>query len=233
MPKIYVLWGTIRPYVFVSSLKVWHERSNGVEFTTHVCINDFFSKEEKEIVNKAVGNNGKVVEINQTRFGICQKAYELSSKLECDNDNDIIVFASDDFFPCENWTNFLLKKLEEREGVFLVNDGYQALDFSNMAEPIFSIPIMTFGALKKLNKVIYNPVYFHLCSDAELYLNAKELGLIIDEREIGKNIFEPHHWSNGKRQPDINDQKHYSYFEQDKRTWENRKKLTLEERLIN
>jgi len=63
-------------------------------------------------------------------------------------------------------------------------------------------------------------------------MNLKELNLIIDERVNDLNyIFEHHHWSSGKRQADQNDQSYYNNFEKDKKTWEMRKKLSLEERL--
>jgi hypothetical protein len=84
-----------------------------------------------------------------------------------------------------------------------------------------------------MNKIIYHPYYNHLCSDAELYLNAKELNLIIDERKDDKDyIFQHFHWSNGKRNADINDKNYYSQFESDKQKWEKRKKMSLNERLV-
>ena len=77
---IHILWATIRPYVFANSLKIWLEKSTNKDITTHVCINDFFTKDEKAIVQKAIGD-GEMLEINQTRFGVCQKAYDLAHPL--------------------------------------------------------------------------------------------------------------------------------------------------------
>jgi hypothetical protein len=166
------------------------------------------------------------------RIGVAYPSYYLSSRVVAEAD-DLIVFASDDFLPPKSWDTFITERLKEKVGCLMVNDGYQALDFSNMAEPVFSIPIMTYSALLKMNKIIYNPTYNHLCSDAELYLNANELGLIIDTRAQDKNVtFEHFHWSNGKRQPDNHDQNYYSRFENDKKIWEKRKKLPLSERLF-
>lgn len=229
MVNIHILWATIRPYVFANSLKIWQERSNGVKTTTHVCINDFFTTEEKEIVKKAVGD-GEVLEINQTRFGVCQKAYELSSKLEA-NDDDIVVFASDDFLPPDNWCNYLINKFSNKEGCLMVRDGYQLPDSSNMEMPVVTIPIMTFGALKKLNKVIYHPAYYHMYSDAELFLNAKELGILIDTRMTDATEFTHHHYAAGKRNADINDQKYHEKWNDDKATWNKRKSMSIKERL--
>ena len=225
---IHLLWATIRPHLFIQMYKIWMERCKYQNVTTYVAVN---SQNDSEIVKSVLGKDDKVIIIKTDRKGVCYPSYMLSSKLEGNND-DIVVFASDDFSPPYNWDSYLLNKLNGREACLMVNDGYQALDFSNMAEPVFSIPIMTYSALVKLNKIIYNPVYSHLCSDAELYLNAKDLNLIFDDRINDKNyIFEHHHWSSGKRQADVNDQVYYSNFENDKKTWEKRKTLSLEERL--
>jgi len=225
---IHLLWATIRPQLFTQMYKIWMERCNPQNVRTYVAVN---SQNDSVTVKSILGKDDKVIIVKTDRKGVCYPSYMLSSQLEGNND-DIVVFASDDFSPPYNWDSYLLNKLNGREACLMVNDGYQALDFSNMAEPVFSIPIMTYSALVKLNKIIYNPVYNHLCSDAELYLNAKDLDLIFDDRINDKNyIFEHHHWSSGKRQADVNDQVYYSNFENDKKTWEKRKKLSLEERL--
>ena len=48
---------------------------------------------------------------------------------------------------------------------------------------------------------------------------------------IRNYVFEHLHWSVGKRQPDLNDQNYYNKFEIDKKMWDYRKNLILEERL--
>jgi len=225
---IHILWATIRPQMFLNMHKIWMDRADNKNITTHVCVNN---KLDSDMVKKGLTKNDEVIIINSTRSGVCQPAYALSSSLSGDKD-DIVIFASDDFMAPIGWSGYLIEKLKNRTGALLVNDGYQAIDFSNMAEPVFSIPIMTYDCLLKINKIIYNPVYTHLCSDAELFLNLKEMNLIIDDRLKDIDyVFEHHHWSSGKRNPDQNDQSYYSNFEKDKNTWEMRKKLSLEERL--
>jgi hypothetical protein len=227
---IHLLWCTIRPKVFINSYKEWIKRSkNQSQIDISVCVNTY---EQKKELNSVFPEMNVSVTDKPDRIGVAYPSYFLSSRLNL-NDDDIVVFASDDFIPPPNWDTYIIDKLTGRTGCLMVNDGYQAIDFSNMAEPVFSIPIMTYSALLKLNKIIYNPVYNHLCSDAELYLNAKELGLIIDERKnISEWVFEHHHWSNGKRSADGNDQNYYSKFESDKKVWELRKNLPLNERLV-
>jgi hypothetical protein len=195
---------------------------------TYVCVN---TQTQKDSILKTLPSLDVVITDRPDRIGVAYPSYYLSSRVE-GNSDDVVIFASDDFLPPNNWDKYISEKLKGREGCLMVNDGYQALDFSNMAEPVFSIPIMTYSALLKMNKIIYNPAYNHLCSDAEHYLNAEQLKLIIDERSEDKDfVFEHFHWSNGKRNPDQNDQNYYSKFENDKDRWEIRRKLSLNERL--
>jgi hypothetical protein len=226
---IQLLWCTIRPQLFLNSYKEWISRSsNPSDINISVCVNN--DDQKNEILN-VFDNMNVFVTDKPDRIGVAYPSYYLSSRLAL-NEDDIVIFASDDFLPPKSWDTYIKNKLSKKQACLMVNDGYQALDFSNMAEPVFSIPIMTYSALNKMNKIIYHPEYNHLCSDAELYLNAKELNLIIDERKTDKDyIFEHFHWSNGKRNPDINDKNYYSKFEDDKKKWEHRKTLSLSERL--
>jgi hypothetical protein len=201
----------------------------GSDITTYVAVN---SNEDVDIVKSVLSETDKVHVIKSNKRGVCYPSYVLSSNLEGKKD-DIVVFASDDFTPPNNWDEYLTEKLKGKEGCLMVRDGYQLPDSSNMAEPVITIPIMTYGCLLKLNKIIYNPVYLHLCSDAELYMNLKDLGLLIDDRMKDETIFEHHHWAANKRQPDLNDQSYYNNFDHDKKTWNTRKNLSVEERLID
>ncbi len=225
---IHILWATIRSNIFIQMYKLWIKNSNYDNIIFHIAVDN---QEDYNSIKPSLKDNDRIIISETDRKGVCYPCYQLASTLDASN-NDIIIFASDDIFPPKGWDQYLISKLNIREGCLMVNDGYQELDFSNMYEPVFSIPVMTYSALLKLNKIIYNPIYNHLFSDAELYLNAKELGLIIDERILDKDyIFEHKHWSNNKRQPDINDQGYYNNLGNDLKTWEERKKLSLEERL--
>ena len=228
---IHIIWPTIRPTLFSNMHKIWMDKSNNKNnIRTHVCINDFFTKEEVNTVKKYLTDKDEVIAINQTKFGVCEKAYVLSSQLEAEKD-DIVVFASDDFLPPNNWDDYLIEKLKGKEGNLFVRDGYQLPDSSNMLHPCITIPIMTYGCLLKLNKVIYHPAYYHMHSDAELYLNLKELGLLIDDRLTDNTVFEHHHWAAGKRNADQNDQNYHNKWAEDEITWNIRKSMTIDERL--
>jgi hypothetical protein len=146
-------------------------------------------------------------------------------------DRDIVIFASDDFLPPNYFDEYLIKKFESKSGVLMVRDGYQMPDSRNMLYPVVTIPIMTYDALLKLNRIIYHPAYNHMFSDAELYLNSKELGLLIDDRMTDTTTFEHHHYVTGKRQADKNDSAYILKWRDDEITWNRRKNLPLEERI--
>ena len=214
---IYLLWPTIRPTVFNKVHQIWKERASS-EFKTIVCCN--VSTDIKEDI---------IISDNPGRIGVCYPSYLLTKDLEC-LDSDIIILASDDFVPPINWDTYVMSKLTN-EGCLMVRDGYQLPDSSNMLHPAITIPIMTFGCLKKLNKQIYNIAYNHMFSDCELYLNVKELGLLIDDRMTDTTTFEHHHYAAGKRNADVHDMSYNNKWKDDETTWNKRKNMKLEERL--
>jgi hypothetical protein len=146
-------------------------------------------------------------------------------------DSDIVVFASDDFLPPKSWDSYLINKLKDKDGSLIVRDGYQLPDFSNMLHPCITIPIMTYSCLLKLNKIIYNPNYYHLFSDSELYLNLKDLNLIIDDRENDQTTFEHYHHSSGKRSSDDADKSYYIKWKEDESMWNKRRLLPVKDRI--
>jgi hypothetical protein len=224
---IHILWATIRPQMFNVVYKMWLERSSNKDIITHVAVN---SEADANIVKQVLGKNDEVIIVTTDRKGVCYPSYMLSSKLEANKD-DIVIFASDDFTPPNQWDSYLNSKLNNKEGALFVRDGYQAPDSSNMLHPCITIPIMTYGCLEKLNKVIYHPAYYHMFSDCELYLNLKDLGLLIDDRMTDVTIFEHHHWAGGKRNPDQNDQNYNSKWVEDDIMWKKRNLMSVEERL--
>jgi len=225
--KIHILWATIRPQTFLGMYKIWLEKSSNKDIITHVAVN---SHEDANIVKQVLGKNDEVIIVTTDRKGVCYPSYMLSSKLEA-NKEDIVVFASDDFLPPSNWDSYLREQLDNKEGALFVRDGYQLPDSSNMLHPCITIPIMTYGCLEKLNKVIYHPVYHHMFSDCELYLNLRDLGLLIDNRKTDATVFEHHHWAGGKRNPDQNDQNYHNKWSEDDTMWKKRLAMSVVERL--
>lgn len=228
---IHLLWCTIRTNSFPNNHSVWMRASlDKTNITTHVLVS---TETEREFLDTYFGRNNlryTITVYDPPYRGVCLPSYKLSSNLVA-SPEDIVVFGSDDFTPPQNWDRYVVESLPNK-GALMVNDGYQKLDFSNMEHPVFSIPIMTYSCLVDNNLVIYHPDYTHLYSDAELYKNLYEMGLVIDNRERDHDfVFTHHHWSNGKRQGDSNDQSYYNNMSRDKETWIKRSSMPLEERL--
>jgi hypothetical protein len=113
----------------------------------------------------------------------------------------------------------------------MVRDGYQLPDSSNMQYPAITIPIMTWGCFEKLNKKIYNPIYDHMYSDCELYLNLKDLGLLLDDRMVDQTVFEHLHHASSKRRVDSFDVEYHKNWKSDEEKWNYRRFLPVEERI--
>jgi hypothetical protein len=147
-------------------------------------------------------------------------------------DDDIVVFASDDFMAPQGWDTYLINKLNGKGDVgLMVRDGYQLPDSSNMLHAAITIPIMTYGCLKKLNMTIYHPAYNHMFSDCELYNNLKDLGLLYDDRMNDDTVFEHLHYAANKRNADDADRAYNAKWAEDQTTWDKRKLLPVEERI--
>ncbi len=228
---IHLLWCTIRPEAFITIHPYWIGRSNKKDdIKTYIAVNyeDHRVKIQEYLDKNNI--NGEILVVNTTKIGVCYPSYVLSQSIN-GNTGDIVVFASDDFLPPQNWDEYLRKKLENKEGGLLVRDGYQLPDSSNMQFPCITIPILTWGCFIKLNKTIYNPAFNHMYSDAELYLNLKDLGMLIDERMTDPTIFEHLHHASGKRKPDQIDAQYHQKWKDDENTWNVRRYMTVEKRI--
>ena len=229
---IHILWATIRPDEFIKKHTEWIKRANNKEkIKTYVAVNWLEHADKLRDYLK----NDYIITLNTNNIGVCYPSYQLSSNLgtkmgKCEN-SDIVIFASDDFMAPESWDSYLIDKFKNKSGLLMVRDGYQLPDSSNMLYPAITIPIMTFESLLKLNKVIYHPKYNHMFSDVELYFNAKDLGLLYDDRLNDETTFEHHHYAAGKRQADNADQAYNMKWKDDELTWNQRKLMSVEERI--
>ena len=230
---IHLLWCTIRPGLFKQMHSKWIERAKNAEnIKTYVAVNWQNQADElKEYIKEET-----LIVVNTDKIGVCYPCYQLSSKLgiefgNCSNE-DIVVFASDDFLPPQYWDIYLSEKLSGvGEKCLMVRDGYQLPDSSNMLHPVITIPIMTYGCLRRLNGIIYHPAYNHMFSDGELYLNLKEMGLLYDDRLNDTTVFEHYHYAAGKRSADQADKAYNMKWKDDELTWSKRKLMPIEERL--
>jgi hypothetical protein len=230
---IHILWATIRPQQFKKMHSEWIKRADNPEnIQTYVAVNwEQHATELKDYLK-----NNFLITLNTNKIGVCYPSYQLSSNLgikmgKCE-DNDIIVFASDDFMAPEGWDTYLVNKLEDKGDVCLMClDGYQLPDSSNMLHPAITIPIMTYGCLRKMNGIIYHPAYNHMFSDCELYNNLKDLNLLFDDRLNDETMFEHLHYAAGKRESDQADQAYNSKWAEDDLTWKKRQTMSVEKRI--
>jgi len=230
---IHILWCTIRPVQFKSAHSEWIKRAdNPQNIQTYVAVNWQNDADElREYLKK-----NYLITVNTNKIGVCYPSYQLSSnlgiKMGVVKDDDIVIFASDDFMAPQGWDTYLINKLNGKGDVgLMVRDGYQLPDSSNMLHAAITIPIMTYGCLKKLNMTIYHPAYNHMFSDCELYNNLKDLSLLYDDRINDTTIFEHLHYAAGKRDADGADQAYNAKWKDDEITWNQRKLMPVEKRI--
>lgn len=230
---IHILWCTLRPTQFKDMHSEWIKRSdNSDNIQTYVAVN---WKEQADELRDYLKSNF-LITVNTDKIGVCYPSYQLSSilgdKMGEAKEDDIIVFASDDFIPPQGWDTYLINKLKDKGDVGLfVRDGYQLPDSSNMLHPAITIPIITYGCLLKMNRTIYHPAYNHMFSDCELYDNLKDLGMLYDDRINDDTMFEHLHYAAGKRKADQADQAYNAKWKEDELTWNKRKLMSVEERI--
>ena len=230
---INILWCTLRPSQFINMHQEWMRRAENPEnIQTYVAVNwEQHANELRDYLKK-----NYLITLNTNRIGVCYPSYQLSSNLgvnmgQC-KDDDIVVFASDDFMAPQGWDTYLIDKLKGRTSALFVRDGYQLPDSSNMLHPAITIPIMTYDCLLKINRAIYHPSYNHMFSDCELYLTLKDLGLLYDDRLNDETTFEHHHYAAGKRTADQADQAYNNKWKEDEIMWNKRKEMTVEKRIL-
>jgi hypothetical protein len=217
--KIQILWPTVRPDLFRKAFTQWKSLAKYPEsISITVAVNT--EDQAKQLLDF------NVIVVNPPYKGVCLPCYKLSSSVNDLQPDDIVILASDDFMPPENWDAVLFDRINSNEKLLIVDDGIQM-----RGSRVVTIPIMTYGALCKLNKVIYHPAYHHMCSDVELYDVAELSGIIDDARGNGFPVFEHLHHCVGKRVSDAADTAVESYHNTDKLMYANRSKMSLQSRL--
>lgn len=214
---IYILWATRRPLIFKSKIKQWLASAK-LKHRIFIRVAVDSKEDAKELVDFDTIITNNVVP------GVCYPCYCLSSTFTA-NENDIVIFASDDFTPPNDWDVFLENNFTENK-VLVVNDGIQ-----KYPNKVVTIPIMTYGALKMMNFIIYHPVYAHMHSDVELYTTAEKLGLIKDIRNVSAIKFTHEHHSTGIRKIDDVDKALDSSYSTGKKLLDSRQKCTIDELL--
>lgn len=219
---IYLLFPTVRPSVFKSTHLDWMNKcTDPNNITTKVVVSSEEHKTQLDEYDTIIDNSNKE--------GVCYSSYCLTKDLEL-NDTDIIILASDDFFPPDKWDEYLINKFIDFNGCLFVADGYQNTQVKD-GELSITIPIMTFDCLKQLNKAIYHPSYLHFFADTELFKNVKALNLLKDNRDIDNVIFEHRHHVVRKRNEDEYDLRNNNKWGHDSANYFNRMQLPISERI--
>jgi len=217
---ITLLWPTARPAMFKTTVKEWKlTASNWKDVKLIIGVDTVAQAMElSEFPNVKISNS--------ERRGVTWTAYTLTYNLKV-ADDDIVILASDDFYPPDKWDDIVKEQLKGETAVLLVHDGYQPRNAK-----VGTIPIMTGSALKKLNNIIYPPDYYHLWSDAEFYFNANDLNLIKDIRKTHESIlFEHRHYAAGKRKRDNIDTALSEFEKIDTALYKKRQGLPVSERI--
>ncbi len=213
---IRIIWPTIRPNVMKKTWSEWLDNAvHPEQIRIKVAVNT-----EREW--RTVSEFDDVLIIGTKKRGPCQAVHRLSTTVAVDP-GDILILASDDFYPRPGWDAWVLNHFEKFDGALMVNDGLQTA-------PILTIPILTYNCFMALNRVLNHPSY-HCCrADVELFDNLFELGMI---KNLRRNpvMFEHRHYSAGKREKDENDTYALKKLPEDRKTYVRRMKMSLDKRL--
>lgn len=214
---IVLLWPTARPKMMRGTHIQWVSMSVRPEnIRVVVAVNTDAERSE-------LAGFRDVTVCGSSRRGAAYPVWRLTSVLSASGD-DVVIVASDDIYPRRGWDEWIMSQFEGHAGAVMVDDG-------NPRVPHMHIPCLRFGAVLRLNRILYHPAYRHSYADVELYDNLAELGLIKDSREAGC-MFEHRHPALGKRPGDQVDLFIRSAFGEDRRTYEIRRRLPLAERLM-
>jgi len=217
--KIHILWSTIRANEFDEKFNIWLSHCKNPErIVPHVLV------ENEDDISK-ITSTQNVIYHPSPRKGVCYPSYVLSSNLKA-KDDDIVIFASDDFEPIKNWDEKLIKEFTFYDGSLLVDDKVLP-----KIKDIMALPILTYRTLKKLNYIIYHPAYAHCYSDNELLYNLQEMNLVKDIRNSSDFYFIHNHYANSLREQDDHDKTNSHTNYTGKLLWDIRKQLKLADRL--
>jgi len=215
--KIHMLWVTARPNVFKKTQAEWLSKAkNPKDVTTKVAVDNVW--------DASFLDGYDVLVTNPPRKGVAFPAYCLTTTFSIPSLNDIIILASDDFYPPDQWDVFINQEMEQRR-CLLVNDGVVKLDAN-----VVTIPIMDGYAFMALNRILYHKAYRHMFSDAELYQNCNELGLIKNIRDKDV-VFQHKHYTHKTREKDSLDYHNQKKFYIDKKIFNYRMRKSLKFRI--
>lgn len=222
-PTITILWCTVRPKMMVSTYNYWLSTASSTD-NINLVVGVDTEADCDELIQLGIDRkNIVIVPKNPTgKRGVTWPSYCLSSNLVCAHRDDIVIFASDDFFPSFSWDVDIIKHLSDFDGCLIVNDKLSG------DHKIVTIPIMTYGCLVDNNKVIYNPAYGHAFSDQELHDTLTSMKRLKDISKTYPNVvFDHRHWVANGRGKDEHDEYQVSKHMDERAIYTRRSKLPL------
>jgi len=217
---IKLLWPSARPDMMRETYKHWVAQAvRPDQITIKIAVDTEKEREQLKDFDdvEVMGEYGR---------GVVAATNALTQSVKT-SPGDILILVSDDFFAPAEWDTWIREQFKGFHGCLLVKDGYQA-------GGCVTIPILDHHCFLALNRIIYHPSYFHQYSDAELWHNLKELGMIKNIRKTkGSPIFEHRHWVNAKRKADKFDNTGNSHGGADTKNYNNRMKMPLAKRLVS
>jgi len=218
----------------VETYNHWIENhTSSQKFKTNVAVNTL---DQKNQVCDLIGDDMRSssgqstlgsfdVHVSGDKKGVTNACHFLTNLETVDGPNsDIVILASDDFYVPKGWDKWIVSALTKSVEALRVNDGYTPLDN-------ITIPIMTMGCLKKINRMLYHTSYHHSYSDTELFYNLKQLGYLTDLWNSSP-MFEHKNWANNKRPMDSIDKAlRGEILEADSNNYNKRMAMPVKERI--
>lgn len=128
---------------------------------------------------------------------------------------DILIVVSDDFGCPDEWDKALGRAVAKAERAKGTATGEELLtwayaihindDITTREQRVMTLPILSRAAYHELGH-IYNPIYFSMWADNELYEACDKRGWLIHS----DLVFPHNHWMNNKRDKDKHDQRQSS-----------------------
>jgi hypothetical protein len=225
MKNIYILWASIRPDFVLETSQKWIGNcvhKDRLHFKIVMATED-----QKRIVEDFKIPNCETIAVTD-KPGYTHAITQLSLGLELEDD-DVLIFLTDDFTCMPRWDEFIDGKFENFNDAVFLNDGCQ--DVYRRDYACITLGCMTFACLKKINRVVFSPNYYHFFSDTEAYFNLIQLGLLKDDRATDYYIFKHEHHSSGARKSDQFDTIAVEHWTQDETTYHKRINMSVQERL--
>jgi hypothetical protein len=217
--QIVLLWPTIRPTAFKKRYADWLDKAhNKYRIKVRIAVNT-----DQQRAELADFNDVQV--IGDSRPGVAYASYKLAKEVQ-GLPGDIIVLASDDFYPPDGWDAWIYNHMDDFHGALLVNDTVNR-------EGVVTLPIMDYACLLLLGRIIYHPSYHHLYSDNELYDNLVTLQLLKNLQQKDQPTFEHRHWYHGKREKDKVDDVINDFMDSDMHNYNTRRAMPLQAKLCS